>query len=77
MSARGIADNDGGRRPLAAVPFLLARLWDNKAIALGAFLLFLLAFSALAAPLLVRHDPLQMKVVEHLRPPSSDRKAHV
>ena len=71
MSARGIADNDGGRRPLAAVPFLLARLWDNKAIALGAFLLFLLAFSALAAPLLVRHDPLQMKVVERLRPPSS------
>lgn len=71
MSARGAADHGGGRRPLAAVPLLLARLWANKAIALGAFLLFLLAFSALAAPLLVRHDPLQMKVVERLRPPSS------
>ncbi len=71
MSARGAADHGGGRRPLAAVPLLLARLWGNKAIALGAFLLFLLAFSALAAPLLVRHDPLQMKVVERLRPPSS------
>ena len=70
MSARGVADNGGGRRPLAAVSFLLARLWANKAIALGAFLLFLLALSALAAPLLVRHDPLQMKVVERLRPPS-------
>lgn len=71
MSALGVADHGGGRRPLAAIPLLLARLWANKAIALGAFLLFLLAVSALAAPLLVRHDPLQMKVVERLRPPSS------
>ena len=63
MSTRGAADHGGGRRPLAAVPLLLARLWANKAIALGAFLLFLLAFSALVAPLLVRHDSLDRKSV--------------
>ena len=50
----------------------LSRFLSCKAASAGLLFLVLLTLAVLAAPLLSDYDPLQMKVVERLRPPSAE-----
>lgn len=50
----------------------VARFLANPTTGIGLILCMLVAFSAILAPLLSPHDPIEQNVIEQLRPPSAE-----